>query len=282
MKIIKEKPKWSPTPLLGWPATLARPARPAWPMTGSHPASRLLTSVTHKLERQRHKRGGRRWSSRTTSRPAKPRAPAWPASQADLIDRVKLWVETPGMACRRAWWLGRARGDAAHRRWPRDPILDPQRASLHYPSPSASTSMRSGWPKSIGHGERPCGRTLVRYCSGRNGNAVPPLLGLLRGGDEGVEGFRVEPFVGFGMRWCGGERAWPWRNSRWRLLAGEGTEGGGRGMEWENTDRTPFSHFHSHASAMSWRPTRTRAAMRHSTSNAYWPWRCLNAWIGVR
>jgi hypothetical protein len=50
---------------------------------------------------------------------------------------------------------------------------------------------------------------------------------------EEVEGSKVEYLAGFGRLWCGGEHAWPWQSSRWRLLAGEDSETG-EVREWEN------------------------------------------------
>jgi hypothetical protein len=39
------------------------------------------------------------------------------------------------------------------------------------------------------------------------GNAALPMLGLLRGEDEGVEGLKAERLTRFGGWGCGGERA---------------------------------------------------------------------------
>jgi hypothetical protein len=63
------------------------------------------------------------------------------------------------------------------------------------------------------------------------GNAALLGLGSLRGEDEGIEGLKAELEMQFGRRWCGGDCTQPWRSSRWRLLAGEDNEGGGRVRE---------------------------------------------------
>jgi hypothetical protein len=41
----------------------------------------------------------------------------------------------------------------------------------------------------------------MRYYGGKIGNATLPRLGLLRGEDEEVEGFRAELLVGFSRWW---------------------------------------------------------------------------------
>jgi hypothetical protein len=51
------------------------------------------------------------------------------------------------------------------------------------------------------------------------GNAALPILGLLRGEDEGVEGLKAELDARFGGRRCGGERTRARRSERqhWQL-----------------------------------------------------------------
>jgi hypothetical protein len=99
------------------------------------------------------------------------------------------------------------------------------------------------------------------------GNAALPVLGSLRGEDEGIEGFKAELGTWFGRWWCGGDRARPWQSSRWRLLIGEDSEGGGRVRESENIDRDSVFHSLRHARATSWLHTRAWAATRHSPSD---------------
>jgi hypothetical protein len=81
-----------------------------------------------------------------------------------------------------------------------------------------------------------CRGILVRSPRRWSDNAALPVLGSLRGEGEGMEGFRAERLTQFDRRWCGGNRARPWRSLRWRLLAREDSEGGGRVREWESTD----------------------------------------------
>jgi hypothetical protein len=111
------------------------------------------------------------------------------------------------------------------------PILDPRLASPHYPGPSAPTSKRRGWPKSPGHGEPPCGRTLARCHGGRNGQCGPTCarLAAWRGREgRGAQGGAVDAIRLARARWWARASSSEWAAAMVARFSAQREQEGGR------------------------------------------------------
>jgi hypothetical protein len=75
------------------------------------------------------------------------------------------------------------------------------------------------------------------------GNAALPVLGLLRGEDEGVDGLKAERLTRFGRQGCGGDRAQACRSGRWQWWLGSPLRENERGRSEVRMQRVAWVQF---------------------------------------